>query len=270
MLPTFYISDCFDDNVRGRYAARIATTVPQAGPVQFIGAQSDLEAAGNLCDVLDGLEGTEAIIFVNVAPRGTVKTTWPNGTPFGYVKFNNAHIFTTIDGYALSLLKKVSQEPIIVAVYDIPTVVSALTPDTSLQQHIINSQFRSFDFLPRIAGHVLSGNTVPTTEFTDIPDAPTAVWWTDNFGNAKLTITAEETSCTVGQTIQVKIGNTEHALPYYNRLKDLPHGKIGMYTGSSGFGKFRFLEITKQKGESLSSDHSKPLGIVSGELITFM
>lgn len=270
MLPTFYISDCFDDNVRGRYAARVATTVPQAGPVQFIGAQNDLEAAGNLVDVLDGLEGAESIIFVNVAPRGTVKTVWPNGTPFGYVKFNNAHIFTTVDGFALSLLKKVSKQPITVAVYDIPTVVGALTQDTALQEHIINSQFRSFDFLPRIAGHILSGNTVPTTEFTEIPDVPLAVWWTDNFGNAKLTITAEEAHYTTGQTVQVKIGNTDHTLTYYNRLKDLPHGELGIYTGSSGFGKFRFLEITKQKGESLSTDTSKPLGITSGTLITFI
>ncbi len=270
MLPTFYISDCFDDNVRGRYAARIATTVPQAGPVQFIGAQNDLEAAGNLVDVLDGLEGAESIIFVNVAPRGTVKTIWPNGTPFGYTKFNNAHIFTTVDGYTLSLLKKISKQPITVAVYDIPTVVSSLTPDIALQKHIVNSQFRSFDFLPRIAGHVLNGNTVPSTEFTAIPNAPAAVWWTDNFGNAKLTLTAEEAHCTIGQTVRVRIGNADHSLIYYNRLKDLPHGELGIYTGSSGFGNLRFLEITKQKGESLSIDTSKPLGIISGNLITFI
>ncbi len=269
MLPTFYISDCSDDNVRARYAARIAATTPQAGAVQFIGVISDLEAAGNLVDLLDGLDGVESIIFVNVAPRGTVKTIWPNGTPFGYVKFNNAHIFTTIDGYTLSLLKKISREPIVVAVYDIPKVVSALTQDTALQKHIISSQFRSFDFLPRIAGYVLGGNTVPTTEFAEIPDAPAAVWWTDNFGNAKLTLTREEAQCATGQNVRITIGNVEHVLPYYNRLKDLPYGELGIYTGSSGFGSLRFLEITKQKGESLlEGETSRALNLKPGSLIT--
>lgn len=270
MLPTFYISDCFDDNVRGRYAARIAATVPQAGPVQCIGVRNDLEAAGNLVDALDGLEGTEAIVFVNVAPRGTVKTTWPNGTPFGYVQFNNAHIFTTIDGHTLSLLKKLSPSPITVSVYDIPTIAPQLTPDKALQEHIINSQFRSFDFLPRIAGHVLSGNNVPTTKFSAIPDAPDAVWWIDNFGNAKLTATATEKQFSSGQEITVEINRTNHTLTYYNRLKDIPRGTLGVYTGSSGLGDKRFLEITKQKGEQLSKDPSPALELTSGTTIRIL
>lgn len=269
MLSTFYISDCSDDNVRARYAARIAAATPQAGPVQFIGVVSDLEAAGNLVDVLDGLDGTEAIIFVNVAPRGTVQTQWPNGTPFGYLTWNNAHIFTTIDGLTLSLLNKISTTELSVQVYDIPTVVPYLTDDAALQTYICKSQFRSFDFLPRIAGHVLAGNTVPTKPLETIPEAPAAVWWTDNFGNAKTTILADELTHKPGATVSVRIDDTTHAIQLYDRLKDLPHGHRGIYTGSSGFGTKRFLEITTQKGESLlEGEHSRTLGLQSGMLIT--
>jgi hypothetical protein len=268
MLPTFYISDCSDDNVRARYAARIAATTPQAGPVQFIGVISDLEAAGNLVDVLDGLEESEAIIFVNVAPRGTLKTQWPNGTPFGYLQWNNAHIFTTIDGYTLSLLKKITDVPLDVQVFDISAVVPYLTKDTALQEHITKSQFRSFDFLPRIAGYILAGNRVPTLALNSIPQAPTAIWWTDNFGNAKTSILADELKNKPGEVVPITINGKTHHVPFYNSLKDLPHGQIGIYVGSSGFGTKRFLEITKQKGESLlEGETSRVFNLKTGTLL---
>lgn len=270
MLPTFYISDCSDDNVRARYAARIASATPQAGAIQFIGVTSDLEAAGNLIDVLDGLEGLEAIVFVNVAPRGTLKTRWPNGTPFGYLRWNNAHIFTTIEGLTLSLLKKISETSLNVQVYDIPTVVPYLHKDIRLQAHIIESQFRSFDFLPRIAGFVLAGNNVPTSSLADIPNAPSAVWWTDNFGNTKTTILSDELNYKPGEVVPITINDKTHPIPFYNRLKDLPHGQIGIYIyiGSSGFGAKRFLEITKQKGESLlRGETSRALSLKVGDLL---
>lgn len=269
MLSTFYISDCSDDNVRARYAARIAATIPQAGSVQFIGVISDLEAAGNLVDLLDGLEGTEALIFVNVAPRGTQRTAWPNGTPFGYLTWNNAHIFTTIDGLTLSLLKKVSPKELDVQMYDIPTVVSYLTKNTALQTHITKSQFRSFDFLPRIAGYILAGHTVPTQALATIPNAPSGIWWIDNFGNAKTTLLSEELPNTHGGTIWLQTENSSHSLRLYDRLKDLPRGETGLYVGSSGFGNKRFLEITKQKGESLlNGETSRPFNLKPGSLIT--
>ncbi|MBL8031060.1 MAG: hypothetical protein JNK33_01910 [Candidatus Doudnabacteria bacterium] len=269
MLPTFYISDCSDDNVRVRYAARIAAATPQAGAVQFVGVTSDLEAAGNLVDLLDGLEGAEALIFVNVAPRGTQKTKWPNGTPFGYLQWNHSYIFTTIDGYTLSLLQKISEAPLNIQVFDIPTVVPFLTPDTALQARITKSQFRSFDFLPRVAGHILGGNTVPTEPLNGIPEAPTAVWWTDNFGNAKTTLLTQDFIGKPADIFEVRIGGTlVGSIPVYDRLKDLPHGEVGIYAGSSGFGAKRFMEITKQKGESLLlGETSRAFNLKSGDVI---
>jgi hypothetical protein len=57
-------------------------------------------------------------------------------------------------------------------------------------------------------------------------------------------------------------------MPFYNRLKDLPHGEIGMYIGSSGFGTKRFLEITKQKGEALlRGETSRALNLKVGDLL---
>lgn len=269
MLPTFYVSDCSDDNVRARYAARIAATTPQAGAVQFIGVISDLEAAGNLVDLLDGLEGAEALIFVNVAPRGTQRTVWPNGTPFGYLKWNNAHIFSTIDGCTLSLLQKIADAPLDVHVFDIPTVVPFLTEDTTLRERITKSQFRSFDFLPRVAGYVLAGKTVPTQPLTHIPNAPTVVWWMDNFGNAKTTLLANDFTGKPGDVFEVRVdGTLVGSIPVYDRLKDIPHGQVGIYAGSSGFGTKRFLEITKQKGESLLlGETSRAFDLKSGSAI---
>jgi hypothetical protein len=255
MKPIYYISDCNDDNVKARYGARIQSCIKNAGTITFVGVESDLEASGNLVDVLDGLGGLEAIIFVNVAPRGTMKTKWPNGTPFGYLQYNNAHIFTTIDGYMLSLLQKIHGAPLTVAMYDIPSVVPYLTNDAALQEYIVKSQFRSFDFLPRVAGYVLSGENVPTTPFTDTPQAPSAVWWIDNFGNAKTTITSSEANFTEQEVVKVEVNKTIQELPFYERLKDIPFGETAIYIGSSGFGTTRFLEITKQKGDELATHH---------------
>lgn len=269
MTPTFYISDCYDDNVRARYASRIQTCVKEVDTINFIGVVSDIEASGNLVDILDGLEGKDAIIFLNVAPRGTIKKQWPNGTPFGHLKFQNADIFTTIDGYSLSLLQKISGEQLQVEVYDIPLVVKSLSEDAILQERIVKSQFRSFDFLPRVAGAVLSGVDVPFNLWADVPKAPSAVWWVDNFGNAKTTVLNSEVNFTVGQEVSLKFEDKTVSLKYFDRLKDIPFGESAVYCGSSGLGEFRFLEITKQKGDHLATQHfSNVLGLETGNSIS--
>ncbi len=200
MLPTIYITDCYDENTKARQATRIQNLIPDVTSVNFIGVRSSLEAAGNLVDTLDALEGRPGLIFINVAPRGTGR--WPNGTPFGYLHYNNAHIFTTIEGTGLSLLKKLAPEPLPpVRLFDVPKVVTKLEVDAETQQHIIHSQFRSFDFLPRLAAKVLTGETLESTPWSDIPPCPPAIWWKDNFGNLKTTLLPEDVDFAPDKTI---------------------------------------------------------------------
>ena len=61
------INDCRDANAVGRQIARATSLL--GGSVSFIGVSSDLQASGNIIDVLDALEENPGIVLVNVAPR---------------------------------------------------------------------------------------------------------------------------------------------------------------------------------------------------------
>ena len=61
------INDCKCENAKIRQVTRVASLFDCS--VYFSGVANDIEAAGNLVDVLDACEGREGIILVNVAPR---------------------------------------------------------------------------------------------------------------------------------------------------------------------------------------------------------
>jgi hypothetical protein len=61
------INDCRDANAVGRQSTRASVLI--GGPVSFVGVQNDIEAAGNLIDILDAYGGAPGAILVNVAPR---------------------------------------------------------------------------------------------------------------------------------------------------------------------------------------------------------
>ena len=81
---------------------------------------------------------------------------------------------------------------------DIPTVMDfAVTHDLISHddaQYVIDTQFRSFEFLPRVAKRVFDGLDVPYTVMSidEIADAPAAVFFADVFGNLKTTVLPEE------------------------------------------------------------------------------
>jgi hypothetical protein len=206
------------------------------------------------------------LIFVNIAPRGTNR--WPNGTPFGHLIYNNSHIFTTIEGENLSLLQKLTGNKLTVERFDIPTSVPYLDIPSATQEHIINSQFRSFDFLPRIAAQVLNKKNIPWEKWGEIPPVPAAIWWQDNFGNFKTTLLPEDIGFKTGKNLSLRIGTTIQNLTCYNRLKDIPYGQLGLYIGSSGLPGKRLLEITRQKGDNLVQNHTASLPLSVGDLIT--
>lgn len=236
------INDCQDSNAAGR---QIARTISLFGsPVSFIGVQNELEAAGNLIDALDAVEGREGIVLANVAPRHKQAKKWTNGSPFGYFRFKKNLIISTVDGLTLSLAKKLRLFEF-ANVLDMPAVLEKMISQKFLpaesKNNIVNSQFRSYDFLPRAAFYLLKNKDIESEKLNarGIPDAPKAIWWVDNFGNCKTTLLPEEISFKPASSILTKIGK----LNCFPRLKDVPAGKPALIVGSSGLGEKRFLEI---------------------------
>ncbi len=242
------INDCRDPNAVGRQIARTASLFGTS-TVSFIGVSNDLEAAGNLIDILDSLENRPGVILVNVAPRNGRAKKWPNGTPFGYFWYENILVVASIDGLTLSLVKKLGLIDV-VHVLDIPKSLDRLIENKiiprGLRGSITDSQFRSYDFLPRIASFLVQNKDIESTELriNEIPDVHQAIWWVDNFGNCKTTILSDETIYKPGQPVKTNLG----CLHYVKKLKDVPDQEPALIVGSSGIKNRRFLEIVIQGG----------------------
>ena len=250
------ITDCIDANAFGRQMTRAASLfgfppVPVAINPEFE-LPSDIEASGHLIDMIDASRGQKGIILVNKAPRSGNAKKWPNGTPFGYFWYKETLIVSSIDGFALSLIKKFDLTDTI-NVFDIPTVSEFVKAEGLLDEYdanyLVNTQFRSFEFLPRVAKWVYDKHSIPTTKLniSEILDCPNTVFFEDNFGNLKTTILPEQINFENGKTISFeKYGE----ITCYNRLKDLPNNTLGLIIGSSGLKERRFLEIMYQGGSA--------------------
>lgn len=239
------INDCCDANAAARQITRTASLFNN--PIAFIGVSSDLEASGNLTDALDAAENRPAIILVNVAPRNGAAKKWKNGSPFGYFWYKKSLVVATIDGLTLSLVKKLKLTNFI-NVLDIHQVLDELIREKillkELKEQVIYSQFRSYDFLPRLAHYLWRQRNIRGKKLgiDEIADAPPAIWWIDNFGNCKTTLLPEELNLTRESLVKTKIG----LLKYFPRLKDVPDDTPALVTGSSGLGQQRFIEIVIQ------------------------
>lgn len=258
------INDCHDPLTMNRQVVRAATFFPAThiSPVA-VGNYADLEASGCIIDTIDAAMDEPGIILVNVAPRHGKAKKWPNGTPFGHVKYQNTHIFSTVDGATLSLIHKYGLAENI-EVYDIPTVLDVMIERGKLPAHlrtpITNTQFRSYEFLPRVANWYMKGIEIPHQihPLSDFLPAPKAVWYIDNFGNCKTTVWSNDIGHQAGKTIKTQWGE----IMCYERLKDVPNGEPGIIVGSSGYREKRFLEIVVQ---GLSA--AKHFGIKVGDSI---
>jgi len=226
------INDCADANAAARQTTRVASLFSCG--VSYIGVKNDLEAAGNIVDILDAFGKREGVILVNVAPRSGSAKKWENGTPFGYFWYENTLVVSTIDGHTLSLVKKFKLAKQ-VNVFDIPTALQALIDEGELtegeQIKISESQFRSFDFLPLAAYYIHKGYQLPTAIFdiAQVEDIEPAFWWVDNFGNGKTTITQNEVTYKEGESITTNIG----IFPFHKRLCDVPDDHVAFVVGSS-------------------------------------
>lgn len=260
------ITDCMDDATFGRQKVR--SNILFDCPVIPIGINGELnekwqiQAAGNLIDVLAVAEGAPGVVLVNSAPRSHKKR--PNGTPFGYFWHGKTLVVSSIDGLTLSLVKKlniVSE----VSLLDIPTVMSYMIQQHGFDQQqadeIIHTQFRSLEFIPRVAKRLWDEKAIPATSYSlqEVDDAPAQVWLVDNFGNLKTTLTKQDVAFKPGKTIT--LGQLS-SLSCYRRLKDVPVGEPGVIEGSSWWSDHKFLEIVIQ-GYSAS----EKLGIGQGAIL---
>lgn len=264
------INDCHSGNEVGRQGTRLASLLGSA--ITFVEVSSDFrtestyEAAGNLVDVLDAAEDREGIVLLNVAPRGDVKKDGHNGTPFCYFRYQKVWVISTVKGYSLSLVKKLGlvDEISLMSVEEVTAWAvgrGLLAP--RLEAYISSSQFRSFDFTPRVAHWLWEGKRVPgkKTGIDFVPDIPNCIWYVDAFGNGKTTWLASEVSVKPGERVRTNVGE----FGFYRRLKDLPKGETGVYIGSSGIGDQRLLEIATQQ---VAGSAAKTLGIKLGDVVS--
>ncbi len=267
------ITDCHDSATFGRQLTRASAIFKRAPiPVSVSGSldeKPEIEAAGILIDILDAGMGEKGVILVNAAPRNNTK--WPNGTPFGYFYYRKTIIFSTVDGHTLSLVKRFNlAEDNTIHLLDIPKIMDYLLEnypgelDHNLEKakekadYIKNTQFRSFEFLPRVAKWKWDDLNIPSTKMSisEIPGLENQIFWIDNFGNAKTTILPGDIDFEIGKILEInKVGPTK----CYAKLKDVPIGDPALIVGSSGIKNYRFLELVIQ-GQSAANKYNLEVG----------
>lgn len=267
------ITDCADGNARTRQELRFESLFGVKPSFLGVGAYSPMEAAGNLIDQLDVLtnfpaldrEDFEAIVLVNVAPRGEdIQEKWDNGTPFCYFKTGNVLVVSTYEGQCLALARDlgiVSE----VGLFDIPTVTAAAVEWGDLTEkeaaRINDTQFRSLEFLPTVAYWVWQGKPVPSTKrsLAELPSAKGRVWCIDNFNNAKTTLFEKDVEFVDDKSVTLSDGSTAVCK---RRLADVPKDTTALTVGSSGFGDERFLEVVVGHRGRAAEKHEFEIGTV--------
>ena len=247
------INDCLDQNAKLRQISRVGSLFENCS-VNCFGVGRELEASGFLVDAIDSFEGRKGIIIANVAPRSKDAKKWKNGTPFGFFWHKETLIVSSVDGLLLSLVKKlnITNEFYILDIPDVLGAIDNKEMSPSEKQRIINSQFRSFEFLPRVASWLTKKIKIPYQKYDlqEVIDAPQAVWFIDNFGNIKTTLLKENFDLDNKRTFKIKIGEQIKQFDFYDSLKDLPSESIGLVRGSSGIENNRFIEIMVRGGNA--------------------
>jgi hypothetical protein len=265
---TTIISDCYEENEAGRQMARFNSS--GLGPTNLVGVKSNFsdhataEGGANLIDILDATEGKQGIVVLNVAPRGN-KKEGGNGTHFSYFFYKDTLVISTLKGYCLSFVKKfkIAQSVGVVELTEVLdfTLKNKLI-NKELKNYIVKSQFRSFDFVPRLARWIIDGIRIPSKEWSlkHVPEIPGMIWCIDAFGNTKTTLLSNDLNLVAPKMVETNFG----FLKYYDRLKDVPFGETAIYTGSSGIENNRFLELANQ---GVPGSAAKKLKLKVGDII---
>ena len=126
-------------------------------------------------------------------------------------------------------------------------MIKKYLPD-KLKDRISITQFRSYNFLPRIAHYLWDKKDVVGEKWSlyEVPEVPEAIWWVDSFGNCKTTLFSDEIGFEDKKKIQTNLGK----LTCYKSLKDVPDKQAALIVGSSGLGQKRFIELVVQGGRA--------------------
>lgn len=248
------ISDCNDANESARQLTRANVLFNCPANSLKLGIYSDIQSAGNLIDILDACEGREGIIILNVAPRFGTAKRWSNGVPFGFFQFKNTIIVLTVNEFVLALLKKLEITEH-VNVTQISHVVDTLINNglvrSENRDYLINTQFRSFEYAPKLAKLVKDKVDFPFEKLSINENDELKlgkIWFVDSFGNCKTTLLKEELKISNEGYVKTKWGD----IKFYEKLKDVENDDLGIYIGSSGLNDKRFAEITIQGGNAAS------------------
>lgn len=242
------VNDCRDSNAMGRQKTRAAALFPDC-TVTSIGVGNDLEAAGNLVDALDAGMGKLGAILVNVAPRNGDAHRHDNGTPFCFFWHQETLVVSSFAGLTLSLAKKlgITTE---VHLLDLAATVKEHCLEV-VAKHIIGTQFRSFEFVPRVAAWLLQGKVVASTPHTlDHLEHQDAVWLRDCFGNLKLTKLLRDLNLRDGDEVVIPELSECSFRFYAEGLSAVPDNGVGLVVGSSGIAHQRFLEVVVNGGSA--------------------
>lgn len=261
------ITDCIDPEAQGRQSTRFSRYFGSRPKIISVeNPHADLQAAGKLISVLDNINciplnsNEPHIVLVNVAPRGDeIKKKHDNGTPFCYFRSGHALVVSNYEGRTLALARDMDILSK-VELLNIPDIADELKKQNiiaNLQaERLKHTQFRSLEFLPLAALLLLKGIDIPSktvsiTKSTH-PGIENTIWYEDNFGNLKTTIAADSSS---SEKLRKQLAKKLN-IASYERLADVPTGKLAVIRGSSGYGDDivapdrRFLEIVKQNGDA--------------------
>ena len=220
---------------------------------------AELEASGCLVDAIDAFEENKGIILVNAAPRYGKAKKWENGTPFGFFIYKNILIVSTVDGKVLSLAKNlgiVKDLKVTEMSEVLKFAVSQKLIEKDLADYIVGSQFRSYDYEPKLAYWINNGINIPSKDLQIdlIENADNLVWYIDTFGNVKTTLELKDLPINNG-TVKTKFGEFK----FFNRLKDVPNNEIAVIIGSSGLQNHKYAELIIQ-GESFAERFNVKVG----------
>ena len=149
------INDCRDTNARTRQESRFQAQLMKARILslpRFIGVEHDCEAALNLVDQIDAIGEASGAIATNVAHRNGDAHKLGNGTKFCCFQYEKIWNISTIGGATLSLVKKLGVAKSVFVIH-LDDAVKRMVGDGFISkvvaEEIADSQFRSFDFVPR-------------------------------------------------------------------------------------------------------------------------
>ena len=263
------VNDCSDDNTHGRQSFGLGSFL-ERGVQAFVGVKTDLEATGNIVDLVASSH-SDAVILWNVAHRNGEAKKFGNGSPFCWSEFTKTTGekilgLGTVDGFTLSLPKKFG---ILKSINLLDTKEAAeamgkagfMVPDEVRRAYL--SQHRSLDFAPFAAAFILAGGQLPsrTIPMAEIPNCPDIIWWVDNFGNCKTSVIPLNPAEFSNRILDAMDVRGEY-LPPFRHLSEVPNGWAAVDIGSSGIDGIKCLEIVVQGGSA-----AKRFNLKSGQTL---